>query len=190
MLKDFDIKIHPTHLDIKFINKTKISTYTSFDEFYDLLYLSLDDEINARTAQIYSYLYSLKIKDENILFDKIKETDNWKSIQMLKNFNYEKFIQNNIESVGLNSFIKITNEIVEKFKDKDLNRKTKMLYFLEPVNNLQELNKLYKNWSKYFFKKGVSCIDKYKFLIKEVIEDLNGNRPWNENFRCDDPMIY
>ena len=90
----------------------------------------------------------------------------------------------------MKSFIKITNEIIEKFRDKDLNRKTKLLYFLEPVNNLIELNKLYKNWFKYFYKKGDSCIEKYKYLIKEVIEDLNGNRPWNENYRCDDQDVY
>jgi hypothetical protein len=179
------IKILPVHIDIKQINNDFIYKEKTFEEFFHLIYLSLDDEMNARISQIYPYFFNFKIKDEIVLFDKLKNHENWKFICEMKSFNYKKFVEYNIEQLGLNGLMKITNDITVKFKNKDLNKRSKMLYFLKDVYNLDDINEYYKNWSLYFDKKANKHIDKIKYIIKEVVEDLNGKRPWNESYRSD-----
>jgi len=164
----------------------------------------LDNEMNARIAQVYDYLLDFNIKNENILFDKLKEHQNWKYIDMLNNFNSEKFINECLNKIELSGLLNITNELIKKFKDKDANvtflnkkiynKSTHSLNFLDnKVNNLSDLKIFYNEWSRYFKNKNKKHIEHYKYIIKEVIEDLNGNRPWNECARYErknNPNIY
>lgn len=81
----------------------------------------------------------------------------------------------------LYGLLKITNDLISKFKDKELNKRTKLLNFInEPVSDLNKLILFYKKFSEYFKTKTIKHIEKFKYIIKEVIEDLNGNRPYNE----------
>ena len=64
-----EIKIHPVHISVKDINEKYIKTLTTFDTLYKLIYLSLDDEMNARISQIYHYLYSFD--DHTIVFESL-----------------------------------------------------------------------------------------------------------------------
>lgn len=188
---ELKIKITPTHIDIKEINK-KIKSYKTFEELYQLIYLSLDDEMNSRISQIYHYLYSFNIKDIDLLFDKVKSHKNWEYVVMLDNFDSKKFVNYNIKKISLECFLKITNELIDKFKDKNLNKRTKMLSFINKyVSNEKNLYEFYECWSKYFNLKSKKHIEKIKYIISEVIEDLNGNRPYNENYRnsLNDPLL-
>lgn len=184
------IIIKPQYLHIKSIyneyieNNNKIND--SYGSFMYLIYLSLDTEMNARISQVYHYLYSFNIKDENILFEKLKQHKNYEYLQLLMNFDYENFVNYNIKKIELSGLLKITNDLIEKFKDKNLNKNTKLLIFIEDdLNDLNDLYNFYKNWSNYFKIKSDKHLEKFKYLIKEVIEDLNGNRPWNEGCRID-----
>lgn len=175
------IKIIPTHLNIKLAyNSLDIDRESKYYYFIYLLYLSLDTEMNARIAQVYHYLYDFKITDKNILLNKLKEHKNWEYLEMLNNFNHIDFIKNNISEIGLESLIKITNDLVEKFKNKNLNKNTKLLNFITEITNEEELYDFYKNFSDYFKQKSSKHISKFKYLIDEVVEDLKGNRPYNE----------
>ena len=40
-------------------------------------------------------------------------------------------------------------------------------------------------WSQYFKDKTKKHTEKYKHIIKEVIQDLKGNKPFNENYRIE-----
>jgi hypothetical protein len=180
----FNIKITPVHIDIKLINNEINKNYKSFNEFCYLIYLSLDDEMNARVSQIYHYLYSFKNTNKDFLFEKVKNHQNWIYIQMLKNFDDIKFINDNINIFGIESFNKITNDIKNKFKDKNLNKRSKMLSFIDS-------DEFYSGWKFYFNKKSEQHIRKIEYLISEVIEDLNGNRQFNEWYRSslNDPFL-
>lgn len=182
------VKIHPIHIDIKQINKEFIKQYSTFDNFYDLIYLSVDDEMNARIAQLYHYLYEFKNKDKDFLFEKVKEHKNWEYVEMLKNFDSVKFIEYNINKISRLGLEKITIDLIEKFKDKNLNKRSKMLTFIDKNLSIEDF---YNEWKNYFNKKADQHIERIKYQIKEVIEDLNGNKPFNELYRAnlDDPKI-
>jgi hypothetical protein len=103
---------------------------------------------------------------------------------MLKNFDDIKFINDNIDIFEIESFNKITDDIKNKFKDKNLNKRSKMLSFIDN-------DEFYSGWKLYFNKKSNQHIRKIEYLISEVIEDLNGNKPFNEWYRSslEDPIL-
>jgi hypothetical protein len=177
-----NINIRPTWIDIKLsYSSLNITNDHSYYYFIYLLYLSLDTEMNARISQVYNYLLSFNITDEDQLFEKLKQHQNWKYVDMLNNFNYDEFIKHNIDVIGLNGIIKITNQLIDKFKDKNLNKRTKLLHFVDKnITNLNDLVNFYKNFHDYFISKTKTHMSKFKYIINEVIEDINGNRPFNE----------
>jgi hypothetical protein len=186
------IKISPVWIDIQFCYKElNINENDPYYLFVYLLYLSLDAEMNARISQVYDYLLSFNIKDEKILFDKLKEHKNLEYVQMLNEFDYKEFIKTNIDNINENGLIVVTNTLIEKFKNKELNTKTKLLKFINKnVNNTIELYDFYEKFSEYFKIKTVKHIEKFKYIIKEVIEDLNGNRPYHESQRINKNMRF
>lgn len=183
------IKIKPTWIDIQIsIKELDIPKENTYYYFIYLLYLSLDTEMNARISQVYDYLYQLNIKDSEILFQKLKNHKNWEYVKLLENFDSVKFVNQNIIDIGEESLLKITNELIGKFKDKDLNKRTKLLNFIKIVNDKSDLYSLYDNFSKYFKTKTKKHIKKFKELTKEIVEDLNGNKPFNEICRINKDM--
>jgi hypothetical protein len=70
--------------------------------------------MNSRVAQVYDYLYNLKIKDEDQLFDELKKHKNYNFLELLNNFDSNIFIYNMIEYVGLESFIEISQTFIDK----------------------------------------------------------------------------
>lgn len=179
------IKIKPSYVNIRnSYNKLGILEGHSYYLFIYLLYLSLDTEMNARISQVYDYLFDFGIKDEQILFNKLKEHKNWEYVEMLNDFDYKKFVDNNIDKIGESGLINITNDLINNFKDKDLNKNTKLLYFIDKnVENYNDLIDFYQHFSTYFKEKTKKHIEHFQYMIKEVVEDLNGNRPYNEDRR-------
>lgn len=184
-IKTFEVKIKPTWIDIKqAYQELNIQEDETFYKFIYLIYLSLDTEMNARVSQIYHYLYNFKIKDKDTLFKKAKEHKNWEFLKLLENFNVDSFIQEMIQEVELIGFLKLTNELIDKFKEKEVNKNTKSLIFINRyVSNIEDLIEFYTNWKDYFNMKVEKHIEKFKTIIIEIIEDLNGNRPYNELYR-------
>ena len=181
-MKDLDIKITPTYIKIR--NIINSIDDVNFKNFLYLIYLSYDTEMNARISQVYHYLYGLNMKDKDILFNKLKEHENWKYLMLLNNFDSKEFVDEHVRLIGLGGLLKITNDLIHKFKDSELNKETKLLKFVNNnTYNTEDLYTFYNNWSKYFKIKSDKHLKKFKYLISEVIEDLNGNRPFNENFR-------
>jgi hypothetical protein len=184
-IENFNIIIKPIYIKIRnIINNLNIDNDV-FKRFLYLIYLSYDTEMNARISQVYHYLYELNIKDEDILLEKLKEHENWKYLLLLEQFDHNQFVTDIMNNIGLESFLKITNELIYKFKDKELNKNTKILKFINrEVKNENDIIFFYNGWRKYFKIKVKKHIDKFRFLIKEVVKDLNGEKPYNENYRC------
>lgn len=180
MLQKLDIKIKPYCINIK----NNLEPNSILYNFIHNIYLSLDTEMTGKMEHIHQYLYEFNNKDDTFLFNKLKEHTNWEYYLQLKNFNSEKFVNDCINEIELSGLLKLTNGIIEKFKDKELNKRTKLLKFINSdVETIEDLYNFYGEWKKYFNNKCEKYLEKYNFSIKEVIEDLNGNRPYNENAR-------
>ena len=183
---DTGIKIEPTYIDIRSsYKKLGIKETDYYYDFIYLLYLSLDTEMNGRISQVYQYLYDFKSIDENYLFVKLKEHKNWEYVEMLSNFDSKKFIDLCINRIGIKKLIEITNNLIKFSLDKNLNKRVKNFPNISKDNivNLDGLYNFYEKFNLYFKYKSKYHIGRFGYIIKEVIEDLRGNRPYNEMCR-------
>jgi hypothetical protein len=106
-----------------------------FNEFYILVYISLEHELVARNNQIYPYIKFRNISKEKSL-EILKQSFIWKALQILKEFDHISFVSGFDE----NALINITNNFI---KD--------CLYDNETIiENKTDLLNFYKTWSVYF----------------------------------------
>jgi hypothetical protein len=106
-----------------------------FREFFILVYISLEHEMVARNNQIYPYIKFKNISKEKSM-EIIKKSFIWKSLQMLKEFNYVSFIN----KFDHNDLVGVTNNFI---KDCLYDNETK-------IENIDDLNNFYKVWGAYF----------------------------------------
>jgi len=106
-----------------------------FNEFYILVYISLEHELVARNNQIYPYIKFKNLSKEKSI-QILKQSFIWKALQMLKEFDYKSFVNR----FDINMLIGITNNFIKE-----------CLYDNETiVENKDELLNFYKIWDEYF----------------------------------------
>lgn len=125
----------------------------SYIEFVNLIYLSLKHEMEARNHMIYDRLRWLKTYDEQQLKDEYKKTYIYKSLIMLKNFNYKYFIK----QFNVNDLIKYTNIFISFFIKNNTS-----------IKNINELYNFYKNYEELFH----NIADDYLIKANDVIYEL------------------
>jgi len=200
------IKITPIYIKIRNVyNDIKDMNTDYYNNFLYLIYLSLSTEMNSRVAQVYDFLYDFDIKDENELFNKLKQHKNFDFLELLKIFNSIDFVNNMINLVGIETFINITQIFIDKLnsefnkpieettddkKKKFLikqNIKEKYYFnFLDKkVDNKDDLIYIYNNFQKYFQIKSKNHTEHFKYIIKEVIEDLNESNTFHTYCRLE-----
>ncbi len=180
------LSINLSWIDISFVRKEllKINKSESFERFLYLVYLSLDGEMNSRISQVYHYLYDTKIVDEDLLFDKIRQHENWNYYLSLKNFDFQVMCNKTIDEIGEKLFIEMTKTFREKLEDRNVLKKVYLLKNIpDVIEDIDDVLMFYKTWANLFDKKSEKHLEKFKYIIKEVVEDLKGNRPYNEHFR-------
>lgn len=69
------------------VRTIKQDDFDIFSYFRNLVYLTLDNELNARASQTYQLLTFKKIKDKEQLFSVLKTTHIWKKFKEVENFN-------------------------------------------------------------------------------------------------------
>lgn len=190
------VKIRNVYNDIKDINKDY------YDMFLYLIYLSLSTEMNSRISQVYDYLYDFHIKNENELFDKLKIHKNWNYLEMLKDFNSMYFVDKIIELIEFDGLLNITktlveklnNEFIVKWNDVQLDKYTikqkikEQSYFKflnHKIETYDDLIFIYSEFEKYFKIKVEKHIKHFKYLIKEVVEDLNESNSFHTYCRIE-----
>ena len=177
------INIRPHHIDIKIAyKKLGIPQSNVYYEFVNLLYLSLDTEINARTSQVYDYLKSFNSTDYDFLLDKLFKNKVYIYSNTLSNFDYNSFIDNCINRLGLESLLIITNKLTENLSEIKNNKNKVFFTFLREVKIKQDLINYYKGFNDYFLIKVNKQKDKYKSIIKEVIKDISDPNTYKESF--------
>ena len=155
VVEDYDINyvvsmiIHEIRHMIDFSDENLNSGLSSFDidrnlrkynidifrEFFTLVYISLEHELVARNNQIYPYIKFKNLTKEESL-EILKSSFIWKSIQMLRNFDYKNFVFKFNESDLMN----ITNGFIRD-----------CLYDNgSSVESREDLLNFYRIWDEYF----------------------------------------
>lgn len=128
-----------------------------------LIYLSMDQEINARVSETYSILIENKTINKDILIDKLKLTSAWKYSEYLTTFDYK------IKTIDYRELIKFFTElntlVRSKFKEINFN-----IYKIP--NSEKECKEVLKGWIVLFRKKGKYFQHKLMKIIDEVINDV------------------
>jgi hypothetical protein len=150
---------------LKFNPKTK-----EMDYFKYMIYLTLDNEINANVAQTFNYLKSFNTNDKNVLRKKLDEYEKRKEYIKSISVNKDKFI----EDIHKNQQVK--NEL-EELNFLLLTKKIQNNYpFLTEINDI----KVYiSNWFNIFQAKIKKYLSKQENLINEVIESINTSENFN-----------
>lgn len=162
----------PKYLMLKNYQKSYTKNNEEFDKFVYLIYLSLDSEMNARVAEIYNYLLSFKETNYNYLFDKLQLHKNYKYYLMLSEFDHDKFITSNLDKIGLDELLSLSNNIIDYIKS-DTNKKLFLINTNKKLKDLTDLKLFYKKWQNYFKNKSEKNIKKLRKMIYEVIIDID-----------------
>lgn len=152
-----------------------------FNEFYVLVYISLEHELVARNNQIYPYIKFKNLKKEDSI-QILKQSFIWKALQMLKEFDYEKFINKFDQQVLIN----ITNSFIKDClydHDQNIENESDLIkfykvwdeYFNEVSNNWEEL--LLREVELVYERKAIlePNLIRYEFILKNIWEKLKSN---------------
>lgn len=135
-----------------------------FNEFYILVYISLEHELVARNNQIYPYIKFKNLKKEQSL-EILESSFIWKALDMLKGFDYNNFIS----KFKQDDLIEITNNFIKDcLYDNDSH-----------IENLNELISFYKVWDEYFM--GLS--EKWMNLLLREVDMIYERKVSNNEFK-------
>lgn len=137
-----------------------------FSYFRNLVYLTLDNELNARVTQTYQLLKFKKIKEKEQLFNILKTTHIWKKYKEIESFNPKKYTSDLIEILGIYLSCILINEFNAELK------KNVSFSFVKEVNNELDIITYFNNWNKRFKYKLKKHLLKLNRVIDEVIKDL------------------
>lgn len=154
-----------------------------FNDFFILIYISLEHELVARNNQIYPYIkFNNLKKDESLQI--LKTSFIWKALNELEKFNVDIFISR----FEITELINITNEFI---KDVLYDNDTKIESYNELKNfyNLfdEYFNDVSKKWKELLLKEvdytyerktfniNQNCIDGYKNVLKEIWNKLKND---------------
>ena len=162
----------PTHVNLQKIITNFNKIETPLNDFTYFIYLSLDNELNARVSEAYHFLMKFNSIDKNILLEKIKECESWKKYEELDSFNAEKFYNYMLEKISEPALIVLINHLNEQI--------IKNNYNLDFIDSNLPLIDYFKKWENIFKNKCIKNKKKLLSIINEVIKD-QGNM--NEKYR-------
>lgn len=136
-----------------------------FNDFFRLIYISLEHELVVRNNQIYPYIkFKNLTKPESLSI--LKNSFIWQSIKSLKDFNYMDFIKRFSEK----ELIEITNNFI---KDCLYDEETQ-------VYNKYDLFEFYKTWNNYFNE----ISNKWKKIVISEVDRIYERRTINiDNYK-------
>lgn len=150
------------------INTIQQDNIDPFNYFRYIVYLTLDNELNARVSQTYIYLKRLKINDEKIILNALEKSSTWNKMSLISKFDYKKYSKDIINIIGVDFACILINEF-----NKELINNSLKFSFLKFVNNESDIYSYFKSWSIRFVYK----IKKHKLkllkLAKEIIKEEN-----------------
>jgi len=155
----------PRHglLKINIENFKKFNYNNFFETFIHYIYLTLDNEFNARVAETYQYLKSLNIKDEKLLLKYLYNSPMYIKVQEIEHFDSIRFSKFLINEIGLDATIVFLN-LFNNSINKDLKIKFKT------IKDYNDITRYFEFWKTKFEIK----LNKHKNkLLKIVVEVIN-----------------
>lgn len=129
---------------------------SNFKYFLEIVYLSLEHELIARNTMIYENFINCKCSKTKLI-EEYKKTYTFKSLKIMKNFQYEIYLDK--------KYLKDINSFINKFGG-------------EKCKNLKDIELFFKGWKNYFKDKSEEYLDEaYNVLDKiyNVIKESNIN---------------
>jgi hypothetical protein len=154
----------------------EIESEHPFVVFTHYIYLTLDNELNARVAQVYPFLVSLNTDKYNILLKELEKTTVYKRYNEILNFNVDDMIIFLIKNLGIESVCELINKLNEQILFQVKKNKTKLLKnynFLNDEIDKNNLKQYFNNWKKIFKEKSEKHKEKLVNIIDKVIIDYN-----------------
>jgi hypothetical protein len=124
-----------------------------FNEFFTLVYISLEHELVARNNQIYPYIKFKNLSEVESL-EILKSSFIWRALEDLNSFDYKQFI----DKFDKDTLTLITNEFI---KDCLYDEESK-------VDDPDDLLQFYKTWSDYF----KETSDKWKKVLMTEVNKI------------------
>jgi len=157
------------------VKKTLIRTidqdrFDPFIYFRNLVYLTLDNEMNARVSQLYQNLFFKKDKSYTSLINHFKMSKTWKKIIEIENFNAKTFSVNLLEILGDNLTYRLINDFNEELSENGVKYK-----FNKEVSSKEQVIEYFTNWQTYFKRKSVKQRKKVYKILSEVSDDYKDN---------------
>jgi hypothetical protein len=90
----------------------------SFELFRYILYLSLDNELNARVAQTFQYLSRFLSNSYEYLYNELLESDMWEKYIFLSTLNIDKLINHMIKKISINDLCKLIIDFNNNLKSR------------------------------------------------------------------------
>ena len=177
--------------------KTNYQDNTPFDLFRQAVYLSLDNELNARAAQLYQYLASIKTESYDVLLQKLKEHKIWEQYNFLLTLDTEKILNKLAYQLSIIGLAKMINDfnlelsvIFKKFR-KDIVRDYKFIKNIIPEENSKntviKLREYFNIWNKIIKSK----LEKHKEKLIENIERIiNIRTSYKESYKYHPVMTF
>jgi hypothetical protein len=149
-----------------------------FNEFFILIYISLEHELVARNNQIYPYIKFKNLKKEDS-FKILESSFIWKALNMLNDFNYIDFI----DKFNEKDLINITNNFIKDClydNDTSIENKEDLINFYKTFNDyFKEISYKWKNiltkevdiiYERKIF--NIETIEDYKIIIKNIWTEI------------------
>lgn len=151
-------------------------------KFLDLCYLALSFEQNARITQLYSSIKDLNINNQDEFWLFVEDTDVWKDLIELKNFNAEKFYKKFKCNISDEDFYDVFSNI---YSEEEINNNSKNHLILKYLIN---------NWNNSIdvvnseFKGNIKLTKLPKNLLNNPLDflktfDKNFHNRWNKFYR-------
>lgn len=186
-INDKVIEIKPNHLSIKkSYSNIIVEDNNPFSYFKYLIYLSLDNEYNARVSQLYQYLKSFNNKDKTFLISKIEFSKPYEAYTKLENFDSKSFVIDCIKKISLSGIIKITKELNIQLKENNIEKLISYSFIDEKIITETDLYNYYNKWMQMFKNKNKKHLNKLYKIVDEVIND----NKLNEDYKSDGISSY
>jgi hypothetical protein len=138
--------------------------FDPFIYFRNLVYLTLDNELNARVSQIYQFLVLKKSKDYDSLWRSLKMSKSWKKMVEIESFNPNSFTNNLIEILGEDLTIILINDFNEELIHNEIR-----FNFIKKVENKIDVLSYFKSWKKRFTYK----VSNHRKKLMKIISEVN-----------------
>lgn len=144
--------------------------------FKRLIYKTLDNEINANIARMYSYLIMSGAKEESELLRKLRDSDVWKEYNNLYNLSASQRIISDIRKST--EAIRELKQLNQSLIDHGAGEKWSFIrYDLD-----KDLDKYIESWFKIVKKKSKKFLDRSERIVKEVVSDYT--LPLEEQYKA------